>query len=72
MKEKLIEKGYIIRCLAFDGIMIDGNHYENTNLLKLLENHINNEFEDLNMELDYKEHDTSIKIPVDFKIDLFS
>ena len=69
MKEKLIEKGYIIRCLAFDGIMVDGNHYEDTNLLKLLESHINNEFEDLNMELDYKEHDTSIVIPVDFKID---
>ena len=31
MKEKLIEKGYIVRCLAFDGIMIDGNHYEDTN-----------------------------------------
>ena len=69
MKEMLIEKGYIIRCLAFDGIMIDGNHYEDTNLLKSLENHINNEFEDLTMELDYKEHDTSIVISLDFKID---
>ena len=69
MKEMLIEKGYIIRCLAFDGIMIDGNHYEDSNLLKSLENHINNEFEGLNMEFDYKEHDTSIVIPVDFKID---
>ena len=58
MKEKLIEKGCIIRCLAFDGIMIDGNHYADTNLLKELENHIDKEFEGLNMELDYKEHDS--------------
>ena len=69
MKQMLIERGYIIRCLAFDGIMIDGNHYEDTNLLKLLENHINNEFEGLNMEFDYKEHDITIVIPIDSKID---
>ena len=69
MKQMLIERGYIIRCLVFDGIMIDGNHYEDTNLLKLLENHINDEFEGLNMESDYKEHDYSIVIPVNFQID---
>ena len=54
---------------VFDGIMIDGNHYEGTNLLKLLENHINDEFEGLNLEFDYKEHDYSIVIPVNFKTD---
>ena len=69
MKQMLIERGYIIRCLVFDGIMIDENHYEDTNLLKLLENHINNEFEGLNMEFDYKEYDDSIVIPVDEKVE---
>lgn len=66
MRKYLVDNGYIIRCLAFDGLMIDGNHYENKQLLKDLENHINSNFEGLNMKLDYKEHDTSIVIPDDF------
>ena len=69
MKDFLVQKGHIIRCLAFDGLMINGNHYENVNLLKELENHINVKFEGLKMEYDYKEHDNEIEIPSDFKVD---
>ena len=69
MKDFLVQKGHVIRCLAFDGLMIDGNHYEDVNLLKELEIHINVKFEGLMMEYDYKEHDTEIEIPADFKVD---
>ena len=68
MKEFFVERGHAIRCLAFDGIMIDGNHYANMTLLKNLEDHINSKFDGLKMEFDYKEHDITIEIPVDFKV----
>ena len=69
MKAYLMENGYVIRCLAFDGLMIDGDCYKNLELLKKIEERINTRFENLNMELDYKEHDGTIQIPPEFKID---
>ena len=50
MKEFFAERGHTIRCLAFDEIMIDGNHYANITLLKNLEDHINCKFDELKME----------------------
>ena len=63
MKAYLMENGYVIRCLAFDGLMIDGNHYQDLELLKKLENRINTRFEDLKMELDYKKHNDTTREP---------
>ena len=40
---------YIIRCLAFDGIMIDGDHYNDKALLTDIGNDVNAKFEGLNM-----------------------
>lgn len=54
--------------LMFDGLMMYGNHYENTELLTAIENHINSVFEGLNMKFAYKGHSNLIQIPVDFKI----
>lgn len=61
MKGYLMENGYIIRCLAFDGLIVDGDCYKDLELLKNLEKRINTRFENLNMELDYKEHDETKK-----------
>jgi len=58
-----------MRALMFDGFMPQGNYYDDKELLKHITHHVNNEFEGLNMEWDYKEHDNSIKIPDDFKYD---
>lgn len=58
-----------ILSLMFDGIMIYGNHYENTELLNEMETHINNVFDGLNMKLAYKEHSKVIEIPKQYDED---
>ena len=60
---------YIIRFLAFDGVMIDGDHYNDKALLIDIDNDVNAKFEGLNMEFDFKEHDDTLVIPDEFKID---
>lgn len=57
-----------IRALCFDGLLMEGDYYDNRNLLDGITNHINNEFEGLNMKWSYKEHCSSIVIPLGWSI----
>lgn len=66
VRDFIYRKGFIVRCLAFDGLMIEGNHYENTNLLTELESVVNAKFCGLNMVFTFKPHDNSIVIPDNF------
>ena len=62
----LNEKGIEIAVLMFDGLMVYGDHYSNTELLTDLTNAVNRKFEGLNMAWAYKPHDDSVTIPDDF------
>ena len=50
----------------FDGFLAYGDHYDDPSLLEEISYHVANEFPDLNMAWDYKEHKTTISIPDDF------
>ena len=52
-----------ILSLMFDGVMVYGNHYKNTELLNEMETHINKVFDGLDMKLSYKQHSAVIEIP---------
>ena len=54
-----------LAALMFDGIMAYGDHYENTQLLRDIETHVNCIFQGLNMIFTYKEHNNEIVIPED-------
>jgi len=58
-----------ICALMFDGLMAYGNHYENTELLNEIEVFVENKFQGLQMRFSYKEHDQSIKIPINFEFE---
>lgn len=62
------KKGIEISVLMFDGLMVNGDFYDNTDLLIEIENHVNTEFEGLNMQLSFKEHSNLIEIPDDYTI----
>jgi len=64
----LTRRGIEIGVLMFDGLMVYGNYYENKELLNEIEEHINNEFNGLNIKLSYKEHSNEIEIPDDYTI----
>jgi len=49
---------------AFDGILVYGNFYERPDILKEMEDYLNNEFPDLNMTLTMKPH--SKVIPMEY------
>lgn len=57
-----------ICALMFDGLMIYGNEYNNTELLDEIETHVNSVFEGLNMKFAYKTHSEAIKVPADFEV----
>lgn len=61
-------KGIEIAVLMFDGLMVYGNYYNDMDLLREIEEYINNMFEGLNMTLSYKEHSNLIEIPDDYTI----
>jgi hypothetical protein len=63
----LNSKGIEVCTLMFDGCMLYGDHYQNTQLLTDITDTINQKFEGLNMVWAYKPHDDSIKIPDDFE-----
>lgn len=65
-KEYLMSQDHTIRCLAFDGLMIEGNHYNNDQLLLDVEQFVNSRFENLDIKFAYKSHNTSVVIPADF------
>ena len=69
MRSFLKFNDYIIRCLVFDGVMIDGDHYNDKALLTDIDNDVNAKFEGLNMEFDFKDHDNTLVNPDNFKID---
>jgi hypothetical protein len=65
----LKQKNIDISTLMFDGLMVFGFFYDNKELLKQITSICNtDEFIDLNMKWDYKEHDNSIIIPDEFII----
>ena len=51
---------------AFDGCIVSGNFYGDSQLLTDIESHINDKFNGLNLKLSYKHHDTSIQVPDNF------
>jgi hypothetical protein len=65
----LIREQIEICSLMFDGLMVYGDYYDNSDLLKELEKNINEKFEGLNMKLSYKEHKQGfINIPDNFEV----
>jgi hypothetical protein len=64
--------GIEIAVLMFDGLLIYGNHYENSQLLEEIESYINEQMPNLNMGWAYKEHDVSMSIPDDFHVKTIS
>ena len=58
MINKINQKGYEIFSLMFDGLMIYGNHYENQELLKELEE----EIKEYSIRLSYKEHSNTLQL----------
>jgi hypothetical protein len=67
---KTIKKNDVeIASLMFDGLMVNGNFYNNPEFLKTLEDKIEKKFPGLNMKLSYKEHDTTITIPETYSIE---
>jgi hypothetical protein len=58
--------GLEIAILMFDGLMVYGDHYENTALLEAIRARVEEQMPGLNMMWAYKPHDTSITIPDDF------
>jgi hypothetical protein len=59
-------RGIEIAILMFDGLMIYGDRYADTLLLKELEEYVEKQMEGLNMQWAYKEHDSKMIIPSDF------
>lgn len=65
---EMIQKttNYKISTLMFDGFMLDGDHYNNSQLLRDLEFYIESLFPGINIKFSYKKHDDSIVIPDNF------
>ena len=57
-----------ICCPMFDGAMPYGDFYDNNNLLKLIEDSVEKQFEGLNMKFAYKQHKNDIIMPDDYVI----
>jgi len=62
------QKNIEICVLMFDGLMVYGYFYGNNELLNYIETFVNEQFPNLNMKWDYKEHNTEIQIPEGFII----
>lgn len=52
-----------ISVLMFDGLMINGDYYNDTELLDGLMNHCNSKFDQLDMVWKYKAHSTDLEVP---------
>jgi len=57
---------YTISTLMFDGFLLNGDHYNNRQLLRDLEIYIESLFPGINIKFSYKKHDDSIVIPDNF------
>jgi hypothetical protein len=58
--------GIEIAVLMFDGLMIYGDYYNDTDLLDRITRYVEEQMAGLNMKWTYKQHDDSMKIPDDF------
>ena len=69
MVNHFIREQIEICAFMFDGLMVYGDYYDNSELLETLQNIINEKYDGLNMQLSYKEHKTGcIHMPDDFSI----
>jgi hypothetical protein len=59
IKERKLE----VAVYAFDGCMVYGNHYNDSELLQSITQSVNSEFPGLNMQWDFKEHNNELQIP---------
>lgn len=59
-------KNIEVSCVAFDGFMIYGDYYNNTELISEIQQYVDEQFEGLHMEWAYKPHCTDIVMPPDF------
>jgi len=58
-----------MRALMFDGLMVYGNYYDNTELRREIEQQVNEKFKDLDqMIFDFKPHNETIVMPSDFDV----
>lgn len=65
----ILNKKQIEICsLAFDGLMMYGNHYANQDLLKEITEFIETQWVGLNMKWSYKQHVTDIEMPDEWEI----
>lgn len=62
------QKNIEICALMFDGLMVYGYFYGNNELLNYIETFVNEQFPNLNMKWDFKEHNAEIEIPEGFII----
>ena len=60
-------RGIEIAILMFDGCMIYGDYYNDSDLLEEITTYVESMMPSLNMKWDYKEHDTTFQIPDDWK-----
>lgn len=67
--EFINSKNIPIMALMFDGLMIDGIHYDNTEMITELTEYCNSKFENLNMRWNYKPHSTEITLPEDIGVE---
>ena len=63
----MTNKDIEIAVLMFDGLMIYGDHYGNTELLMELTDYVERKMEGLQMKWCYKEHNMELSIPDDFE-----
>lgn len=62
------KKNIEIMALMFDGCVPYGDFYSNKDFLIEITNAVENRFNGLNMQWEYKEHDNSIQMPEDYTI----
>ena len=62
-------KGIEMAILMFDGVMIYGDYYRDDSLLADITCHVENQMTGLNMTWTYKEHNATLSVPHDFKIE---
>lgn len=60
-------KGLDIAILMFDGVMIYGDYYNDTALLCDITSYVEKQMAGLNIKWTYKEHNTELIVPKDFK-----
>ena len=68
LMEYLVERGIKINTYMYDGLMVNGNYYEDFELLEEITNYINNKYPGLSSEWTYKYHDNSIYMSEDFEL----